>query len=130
MRFAAGIIAHETNTFSPIPTRLNDFGPNGPLYGAEAYQAVVGKGRSMSGLIGAAESAGAEVDLVVFGNAKPSRAVDEDAFETMCGVLCDAIATGSYDALLLEAHGAMVTTHLDDGEGSWSESAGSRQTSR
>ena len=117
MKFAAAIIAHETNTFSPIPTRIEDFGPNGPLYGADAYKAVAGKGRSMSGMMAVAEAAGAEVDLIVFGNAMPSRAVDEDAFELMCGTLCRAIAKGGYDALLLDLHGAMVTSHLDDGEG-------------
>jgi microcystin degradation protein MlrC len=117
MKFAAAIISHETNTFSPIPTRLRDFGPGGPLRGPEAYKAVAGKGRSMSGMIAAAEAGGAEVDLIVFGTAMPARAVDEDAFETMCGDLCAAIAKGGYDALLLEVHGAMVTSHLDDGEG-------------
>lgn len=117
MRFAAAIISHETNTFSAVPTRIADFGPGGPLYGADAYKAVAGGGRSMSGMIAVAEADGVEVDLIVFGNAMPSRAVDEDAFELMCGALCKAIAKGGYDALLLEMHGAMVTSHLDDGEG-------------
>ena len=71
----------------------------------------------MAGLITAAEQAGAKVDLLVFGTARPARAVDEDAFEAMTAALCDALSKGGFDGLLLEMHGAMVTSHLDDGEG-------------
>ena len=27
MRFVIAVMRHETNTFSPLPTRLEDFGP-------------------------------------------------------------------------------------------------------
>lgn len=74
-------------------------------------------GESISSMIAIAEAAGAEVDLIIFGTARPSRAVDEDAFEAMVGALCAALEQGGYDGLLLEMHGAMVATHLDDGEG-------------
>lgn len=116
MKIVAATIAHETNTFSPIPTRLSDFFDNGPLYGREAYDFVRGSGRSMAGMIAAAEAAGATVHLAVAGSANPARAVDEDAFEIMSAALCNAVREGC-DAVFLEMHGAMVTTHLDDGEG-------------
>ena len=116
MHIVAAVIAHETNTFSPIPTRLEDFFDGGPLYGDEAYAFVKGSGRAMAGMIDVAEARGATIRMAVAGSAQPARAVDEDAFETMCGALIDAVSTGC-DAVFLEMHGAMVTSHLSDGEG-------------
>jgi microcystin degradation protein MlrC len=116
MNIVCAVIAHETITFSPTPTRLADFFNGGPLYGDAAYAFVRGGGRAASGMIAAAEAHGAEIRMAVAGAAQPSRAVDADAFETMSGALCDAVRQGC-DAVFLEMHGAMVTTHLDDGEG-------------
>lgn len=116
MRIVAAIVAHETNTFSPIPTRLADFFDGGPLYGDRAYAFVKGGGRAMAGMIEVAEARGATVHLAVAGSAQPARAVDADAFETMSAALVEAVRVGC-DAVFLEMHGAMVTTHLDDGEG-------------
>jgi microcystin degradation protein MlrC len=116
MNIVCAVIAHETNTFSPIPTRLEDFFAGGPLYGAQAYARVKGSGRAAAGMIAAAEAAGATVRMAVAGAAQPARAVEADAFETMSRALCDAVREGC-DAVFLEMHGAMVTTHLDDGEG-------------
>jgi microcystin degradation protein MlrC len=70
----------------------------------------------MAGMVAVAEAAGAEIHMAVAGSANPARAVDEDAFETMVAALCEAVRAGC-DAVFLEMHGAMVTTHLDDGEG-------------
>jgi microcystin degradation protein MlrC len=116
MKIVAATISHETNTFSPIPTRIADFFDGGPLYGDKAYARVRGSGRAIAGMIAAAEEAEATVRVAVAGSALPARAVDEDAFETMSAALCDAVREGC-DAVFLEMHGAMVTTHLDDGEG-------------
>jgi microcystin degradation protein MlrC len=116
MKIVCGVIAHETNTFSPIPTRLADFFEGGPLYGDEAYAHVKGGGRAAAGMIAAAEAAGATIRMAVAGSAQPARAVDADAFEAMSGALCDAVRRDC-DAVFLEMHGAMVATHLDDGEG-------------
>ncbi len=116
MKIVCAVIAHETNTFSPIPTRLTDFFNGGPLYGDEADAFLKGSGRAVAGMIAAAEAAGDVVRVAVAGSAQPARAVDADAFETMSSALCDAVRDGC-DAVFLEMHGAMVTTHLDDGEG-------------
>ena len=116
MKIVAAVIAHETNTFSPLPTRLSDFFDGGPLYGDDAYTYVKGRGRSVAGMIAEAETAGAEIVMAVAGSAQPARAVDADAFETMSAALCESVRAGC-DAVFLEMHGAMVTTHLDDGEG-------------
>lgn len=116
MKIVAAVIAHETNTFSPLPTGLKHFGPQGPRFGEEAYQWVKAGRRSMTGMLAVAEEAGAQVVMAVAGNAQPSRAVDAEAFEVMAEALCQAVRQGC-DAVFLELHGAMVTSHLGDGEG-------------
>ena len=50
--------------------------------------------------------------------ASPSAHVTKDAFERIVKVMVDGIAAaGPLDAVYLDLHGAMVTEHLDDGEG-------------
>src|SRR5262249_6718240 len=50
--------------------------------------------------------------------ASPSAHVTRDAFERIVKVMVEGIATaGPLDAVYLDLHGAMVTEHLDDGEG-------------
>ena len=50
--------------------------------------------------------------------ASPSAHVTKDAFERIVKEMVDGIANaGTLDAVYLDLHGAMVTEHLDDGEG-------------
>src|SRR5213595_4180544 len=50
--------------------------------------------------------------------ATPCAHVTRDAYERIVKVLVDGIkAAGKLDAVYLDLHGAMVTEHLDDGEG-------------
>ena len=52
------------------------------------------------------------------GTASPSAHDGWDAFERIVKVMVDGIAAaGPLDAVYLDLHGAMVTEHLDDGEG-------------
>src|SRR6202012_5499963 len=54
----------------------------------------------------------------IFAAATPSAHVTEDAFERIAKVMIDGIAAaGPIDAVYLDLHGAMVTEHVDDGEG-------------
>lgn len=118
MRIAVAMFKHETNTFSPIPTRYRDFGPNdGPLFGREAYDAYRHSGYAMAGLLEAAEEAGGEVHTVIAARALPSMPVDDDAFDRIVAYLCDAVRGGRYGALLLDMHGAMVVKSHANGEG-------------
>jgi len=117
MRIAVAMFKHETNTFSPIPTRYCDFGPkDGPLFGQEAYDAYRYSGYAMAGLLKAAEETGGNVQTVVAARALPSMPVDDDAFDRIVTCLCDAVRN-HYDALLLDMHGAMVVKSHANGEG-------------
>jgi microcystin degradation protein MlrC len=123
MRLLIAMMKHETNTFSPVPTPLARFGPSysdkgpGPLYGAAAVTAYRGTGLGLGAYLDLAERERAEVVLPIAAGAPPSRPVEDAAFEHMAGVICDAVAKGGYDAIMLDLHGAMVTESLEDGEG-------------
>ncbi len=120
MKFVSAMMRHETNTFSPLPTLLQDFcqgtGPGGPDYGTAAADSFRGTDNCIGAYVDIAESMGAEIDVAIAACASPSGPVDTAAYEHMCGTICDAVAKGC-DAVLLDLHGAMVTETYDDGEG-------------
>ncbi len=106
---------HETNTFSPVPTPLESFGPAGPTYGADALKANLGKRTAMAAFIDMALQHGAEIVTPIDATAYPSRRVQAAAYEHIVNNIVSQ-ATGC-DALLLDLHGAMVAEQTDDGEG-------------
>src|ERR1700719_4073282 len=118
MRLLIAMMKHETNTFSPVPTPLQRFGHGpGPLYGDAAVEAYRGTGSGLGAYLDLAERERAEVVLPIAAGAPPSRPVDDAAFEHMAGVICEAVAKGRYDGIMLDLYGAMVTESLEDGEG-------------
>ena len=115
MKIAVGMFKHETNTFSPVPTRWEHLGPGGPIAGDAAYRLYRHSGYGMSGLLAEAEAMGAEITIPIAARALPSAPVDRDAFERVADVLC--AAARDCDAMMLDLHGAMVAEHHEDGEG-------------
>ncbi len=57
MKIVAARLNHETNTFSPVPTPLASFGPDGPTFGAAAYAQARGTRTGLGAFIDAAEAA-------------------------------------------------------------------------
>jgi microcystin degradation protein MlrC len=108
-------VNHETNTFSPVPTSLQAFGPDGPTFDQDAYRDNKGMRTAMSAFIELAEEAGAELITPVSASANPSGPVDSAAYR----VLFEGIfkAASRCDAILLDLHGAMVAQNCADGEG-------------
>ncbi len=106
---------HETNTFSPVPTPLAAFGPDGPTFDARAYDDHKGLRTAMSAFIDLAEAAGATLVTPVSASANPSGPVDAQAYTLLTQRIVDA-APGC-DAILLDLHGAMVAHNSADGEG-------------
>ncbi len=115
MKIAVGMFKHETNTFSPVRTAWEDFGPGGPLFGDEAYKTFRHSGYSMAGLLEQAELLGGDVSIPIAARALPSAPVSRDAFERISDTLCEAALR--CDVMMLDLHGAMVAEHYDDGEG-------------
>ncbi|WP_029003038.1 M81 family metallopeptidase [Azorhizobium doebereinerae] len=121
-RIAVGGFMHETNTFAPAPAEYAAFEHGGgfpPMSrGAEIFARLPGKNTGLSGFIGAAGQKGWEVLPTLWCAASPSAHVTEDAFERILTEMLDRLAAlGPVDAVYLDLHGAMVTTHQDDGEG-------------
>ena len=120
-RVAIGGFLHETNTFAPTKATYADF-VHGGGWPSMAQRADVLKLRNINvgiaGFIGEAEARGWEMVPTVFAAASPCAHVTRDAYERIAGILVDGLGNaGPLDAVYLDLHGAMVSEHLDDGEG-------------
>jgi microcystin degradation protein MlrC len=113
---------HETNTFAPSKATYDDFASGGgwpPLTrGARAVDVVDGMNISLAGFATAARAAGHRLIPLIWANATPSAHVTRDAYERITAALLEELGRAeTFDAIYLDLHGAMVTEHLDDGEG-------------
>jgi microcystin degradation protein MlrC len=119
-RFVVAVMRHETNTFSPVPTPVADFGrigpTDGPAFGDEALRVYRDTNNPVAAYIDLAEAANAEIVFPVAANAHPSAPAPDAIIDLCAERICDAVAAGC-DALFLDLHGAMVTQGYDDGEG-------------
>jgi len=116
MRIVAARMNHETNTFSPVPTPLASFGPDGPTFGAAALESARGTRTGLGAFLDACAQRRVDAEVAVNATANPSGRVDDDAYERFAAAIVDAVRK-SCDAILLDLHGAMVTKSFDDGEG-------------
>ena len=121
-RIAVGGFLHETNTFAPTKATYDDFVHGGGwpsmTIGTELLKVMRQINVGLAGFVEQAEINGWELVPTIACGASPSAHVTEDAFERVVKVMVDRIkAAGPLDAVYLDLHGAMVTEHLDDGEG-------------
>ncbi|MGQ0685090.1 M81 family metallopeptidase [Bradyrhizobium sp.] len=121
-RIAIGGFLHETNTFAPTKATYDAFVHGGGWprmeIGASVMKTLRRINVGLAGFIDAAEAERWELVPTIFTAATPCAHVTEDAFERIAKVMVDGIAAaGEIDAVYLDLHGAMVTEHLDDGEG-------------
>ena len=116
MNIVAARMNHETNTFSPVPTPLASFGPDGPAFGAQALAQARGSRTGLGAFIAAAEARSDRITVALSATANPSGRVADAAFERMAGSIVAAAGAGC-DLILLDLHGAMATESFDDGEG-------------
>jgi microcystin degradation protein MlrC len=112
-RIVIAMMMHETNTFSPVPTPIEAFRP---LAGEPAIAEFRNTNTQLGGFLHVAQTIGAETIVPVAAGAHPSGPVAKSAYEEMCGAIVGAVRQGC-DAAFLALHGAMVTEHVDDGEG-------------
>ncbi len=119
MRLLLATLSHETNTFSPVPTRLDRFCRDGTmlLQGQAAIDFYRGTGTCIGGYLAVAEENHADVVVPVTASAPPSGPVDGEAYETIANLITDSVKQGGFDAIWLDLHGAMVTDRFADGEG-------------
>lgn len=119
-RIAIAGFAHETNTFAPTPTDLEDFlltttcpsGMRGPEILAHPDLAM-----PIGGFVTAARAAGDTLVPICWYAAEPAGIVTARAFERIVAEIVNGVANaGALDAVYLDLHGAMVAAGYDDGE--------------
>jgi microcystin degradation protein MlrC len=111
---------HETNTFAPTKATYQSFvqGEGFPpmARGTDVLE-LSDVNVPIGGFIQWAHDAGHDLIPVIWAGASASAHVTEEAYERISGEILDRIKQGGFDAIYLDLHGAMVTEHLDDGEG-------------
>lgn len=122
MKILSAGIQHETNTFANKPTTLEDFlrdsqlGRNLAGGGAivERYQ---GTETIHGGYLDGARQIGFDLYPLLNAKACPSGIVTKECFDYLKGLMLERIeAALPADGLLLDLHGAMVTTEYEDAE--------------
>src|ERR1700716_2989405 len=121
-RIAVGGFLHETNTFAPTKAVYDAFVHGGgwpPMaQGPKLLEKMRNINVGMAGFVPAAEEEGWGLVPTLWCAASPSAHITKDAYERIAKAIVDGIkAAGSIDGVYLDLHGAMVTEHLDDGEG-------------
>lgn len=119
-RVAIGMISHETNSFSPIPTTLESFGTqrHGILQGEQVVSALGGTKTGIGGFLDVAREEGWEAIGTVAASATPSANVAAEAHDWLKGRLIQGLReAGRIDGVLLHLHGAMLAQNAPDAEG-------------
>src|SRR5947209_6635664 len=105
MRVVIAMMKHETNTFSPLPTPLANFGrgklTEGPAAGEEGIAMVDGTNNAMAAFIDLARQRNWDMVLPMVASAVPSGTVTRAAFEAMCAPIVSAVEAGC-DAVMLD----------------------------
>ena len=97
---------HETNTFSRVPTDMATFRRRDFHLENEIPVAFRGTRSAFGATFEAADKFGWTVVHPVSANPNPSGIVTDDAFETVTGMILDAVdAKGPIDGALLHLHG-------------------------
>lgn len=114
MKFLIARFNHETNTFSPVATSLEDFEPH---YG-EAALNEQRQARTAMGAFIRLVQAQPNVTLItpLSATANPSGTVAADAYTHLVNTILDGVRQQP-DAILLDLHGALVAENAPDGEG-------------
>ncbi len=122
-RIAIAGFVHETNTFAPMLTQLEDFDPKGNRHArmrlGEDILMVRGKriNSSVAGFLNIADASGHEIVPILECSAEPASMVTYNAFESIMGqIAAGLVQQGPFDGVYLELHGAMVYEGYNDGE--------------
>ena len=118
MRIAVGCIGHETNTFSPVTTTIDNFQKGSYHRGDEIIAAFRGTRTITGGFLDIAERFNLQPVPLLWAFATPSGMVEHAAYETLKSEFLMLLQNaGELDGVLLDLHGAMVTDELEDAEG-------------
>ncbi|HMK00336.1 MAG TPA: M81 family metallopeptidase, partial [Reyranella sp.] len=109
---------HETNTFSKLPTTLEDYRKRWLIEGEAMVPRFTGTKNEIGGYIDAVKKYGWQPVWAGAANATPSGKLTRECWETIRDVIVNAAKkAGKLDGVCLSLHGAMVTETEDDAEG-------------
>lgn len=112
-RILVGQIFQESHSFNPLPTAENDFVvERGPVVLEHRRS-----GSTLGGIIRRLEAEGCDLIPVLAARARPGGPVEHDFYEALKKEFLQAAKSARPDAVVLELHGAMSTTEIDDAEG-------------
>ncbi|HZN34998.1 MAG TPA: M81 family metallopeptidase, partial [Pirellulaceae bacterium] len=122
MRIAVGGILHETSTFLPQTTGVEDFAAGFGLFrGAAVRERFAGANMCIGGFFDAAESCGFDAVPLLWGFAYPSGLIRNADYGRLKAEFLERLAAADaerrLDGVLLDLHGAMVIEGLEDGDG-------------
>jgi microcystin degradation protein MlrC len=115
-RILSAEIAHETNTFSSLPTDQQAFRDCYYYVGEEALVQRARANTELAGFVEVAQEFDWHLEHLHSAAAGPSGKVTRAAFDWLCDPLVEAVRQNRYDGILLGLHGAMVTDFCEDGE--------------
>ena len=121
-RIAVGGIQHETNVFAPYQAGYEVFAQRDewpPLSRSkQMLDQVRGVNLPVTGAIDRLEALGHDIAPLLWCSATPSAPVTEDAFERISAMMLETLNDSlPIEGVLLDLHGAMVCTHVADGDG-------------
>ena len=109
---------HETNTFSVLPTTLDDYRRRWLVMGEELATRFAGTRTEIGGLLDAAAQHGWDLVPALAANATPSGRLTAQTWTWIRDAIVDAArAAGRIDGICLACHGAAVAEACDDPEG-------------
>jgi len=109
---------HETNTFSQLPTTLESYRARSLTYGADIPTRFRNTKSEIAAFLDACKQNDWQAVHPVIADATPSGKVTQETFENISGLILNSIVDdGPIHGVLLSLHGAMVCTHVEDGEG-------------
>jgi microcystin degradation protein MlrC len=109
---------HETNTFSKLPTTLDDYRKRWLIEGEAMVARFKGTKNEVGGYIDSIARYGWQPVWGAAANATPSGTLTTEAWETIRDLIVGAAKkAGKLDGICLSLHGAMVTATEDDAEG-------------
>ena len=120
MRWLLAMIKHETNTPRRSPPHWSDSSAAAPSPSPATRrwrQLYDGTNSGLAGYLDVARETGADVTIPVAAAAWPSGPATAQTYRQLRQPVLDELERGGYDAVLLDLHGAMVTSDLEDAEG-------------
>lgn len=111
IRLAIARLWYEGNSFNPVPVRLAHFRAREWVCGAEAESFYAGTATEMGGVLGfLADRPDWDGRFLRCASASPGGPVVQEDLDTILDEIVDGVASGSWDAVYLSLHGALLGT--------------------